>query len=372
MKTREQFRGSIGAADEDFRRVIRQTLCELQREEEQPVKRKISMGLALAMVIMLLTVTAVAASQWGILDFIREQGKEPAEEKLVSTIAQICGESKWISVTVDEALIDGDTAYLAMTILPKTEQTIIMPIVMDLSAPGGMAVMNNPAYDAEMSIRDFAASKGFEKIIGFEPLMDGAMQEKRSAVYESLENGGLRCIMEYGYSDEEDFPERTKWYHWTVLALDYCEDNIRPDHARESQYESVVVEAEIPVSICADSRKSLASDAHDIVGYKGYIEYITITPIEDGSVQFTMLIDMNDADDKKVYFYTPSLMDSEGNELFWCNGSEYNMGSSNKRLLACTIPAEYASNFLEDHITISVYSMSGTKPVYDTYTYTLE
>ena len=56
MKTAEQFRKSIGGADEAFVRGIRQTLCELQCEEEQPVKKKISLSLAIAMTIMLLTV----------------------------------------------------------------------------------------------------------------------------------------------------------------------------------------------------------------------------------------------------------------------------------------------------------------------------
>ena len=51
MKTAEQFKHSIGKADEAFVHGIRQTLAELECKEEKPVKKKISMGLVLAAAI---------------------------------------------------------------------------------------------------------------------------------------------------------------------------------------------------------------------------------------------------------------------------------------------------------------------------------
>lgn len=40
MKTEEDFRNSIGQADEEFARRIRQTLMELNAEEKKPVKKQ--------------------------------------------------------------------------------------------------------------------------------------------------------------------------------------------------------------------------------------------------------------------------------------------------------------------------------------------
>ena len=154
--------------------------------------------------------------------------------------------------------------------------------------------------------------------------------------------------------------------------MEYREDDITPDHIRTSPGNGVTIQVEIPVSISTDSRRSLASDAHDIAGYKGRIEYITMTPLEDGSVQFTMMIDMNDAEEKEMYFYTPSLAGIDQDELFCLNGWQYNMGLSNKRLMAFTIPAEYAGAALAEQVTIRLYSLSGAKPTYDLYTYTME
>lgn len=314
MKSAEAFRKSIGGADEAFVRVIRQTLTDLEQEEAKPVKKKISTGLVLAMAIMLLTVTALAASQWGILDFIKEQGKTPAEEKLVNAIVQKSSESQWINATIDEALVDGNTAYLAMTIQPKTENTLIVPLTNDLSVPGGMAVMSNLEEGKELSIRAYADSKGFEQVIGIYQPVGDSLGKVQNARYETLEDGTLRCILELGfYQGPDNFPEKTRWCHWTIYAVAFGEDDALPTDRSAKESENVFLEAEIPVYICADTRKSRDADAHDIAGYNGYIDYITMTPMEDGSVQFTMMVDMNDSDEKEMYFLTADLVDGEGN-----------------------------------------------------------
>lgn len=372
MKTAEDFRQSIGPADEDFARCIQQTLWKLQREEEQPVKKKISLGLALAMAVMLLTVTAFAASQWGVLDFIKGQGKTPAEEKLVTSIVQTCEESERITVTVDEALIDGQTAYLAMTVQPKTEKTLIVPWTKDLSIAGGMAVMSSQEQVKDMSFREYADSKGFEQVISFFPPFGGSLGDVRNAVYESLENGGLRCILEYAYESKGAFPERTEWCIWTVGTIAFNGENTVPDEERNARWENLFLQAEIPVNICISSRRSAQSDAHDIAGYVGGIEYVTMTPMEDSSVQFTMMVDMNDADETEMYMWTATLLDENGQACCWLNGSQYNMGASNKTLLESTIPADCAGIALADKVTIQVHRVGGTETIYDTYTYTME
>jgi len=84
------------------------------------------------------------------------------------------------------------------------------------------------------------------------------------------------------------------------------------------------------------------------------------------------MINMNDADEKEMYFFTAELMDKDGNGLFWLNGCMYNMGTSNRHLLESTIPARYAEEALAEQVTIRVYGLGPDRPTYDVYTYTME
>ena len=88
MKTAEDFRNSFGKPDEGFRCCIRQTLTELQCEEELPVKKKMSWGLVLAVVIIVLTAGAFAASQFGIIDFARKYGEPVDESRIITQVDQ--------------------------------------------------------------------------------------------------------------------------------------------------------------------------------------------------------------------------------------------------------------------------------------------
>ena len=305
MKTAEDFRKSIGKADEDFLQGIRQTLTVLEWEEEQPVKRKISMGLVLAVMVMLVTVTALAAGSWGILDFIREQGKKPAEYKLVMQVPQEISGSHWVDMTIDEAMVDGGKAYLAMTVKPKTENTIIVPRVMNIAVPGGMAVMNNPAHDMNLSVKEFAESRGFEKILGFRPPMGLSLVGLKNAKYESMEDGSLRCMLEYDFAPEEEtFPEQRLLHIWEVIVVEYREDDISPDHIRVSPSQNLQILAELQVNISPQTRKSREANAHELAGYDSTIDYMTVTPREDGGVQFTMMVDTDGRHLEGIKFFT--------------------------------------------------------------------
>ena len=375
MKTVEDFRKSIGKADEDFLRGIRQTLTVLECEEEQPVKRKISMGLVLAVMVMLVTVTALAAGSWGILDYIREQGKEPAEYKLVMQVPQEYSGSHWVDMTIDEALVDGGKAYLAMTVKPKTEKTIIVPRVMNIAVPGGMAVMNNPAHDMNLSVKGFAESKGFEKILGFRPPMGLSLVELKNAKYESLEDGSLRCMLEYDFAPEEEtFPEQRLLHIWEVIVVEYREDDITPDHIRISPSQDLQILAELQVNISPQTRKSREADAHELTGYNGTIDYMTVTPREDGGVQFTMMADTDNRHSDEIEFFTAALMDAEGTQLYQTmRVGRGGMIASDKEFWYWSVPAEHAEVALAEKVTIQLLRMDKSQWYeMDTFTYTME
>lgn len=374
MKTAKDFRKSIGAADGTFTLFVEQTLRNLQYEEAKPVKKKISFGFVLTAAIMLLTVTALAAGSWGIVSYLEEKGLEPAVYKLAKEIAQEQTPARWVDMTIDEILIDGDKAFLAVTILPKEDNTIVVPRVMKLNEPGGMAVMNNPAYDAEMSVQMYAQSRGYERIIGITPLRGQSLGKINMAVYESLDNGGLRCILEYTYKPEsDDFPGKKTWFVWECITVEYREDDITPDHVRISPSTAEHIQAEIPVNISERTRKSQPADVHEVAEQGCSVEYVSMTPLEDGSVQFTMYTDTNLRNVDQFCIFAAALLDAKGNQLCRIDMDMSNLILSGKELWYGAIPAEYAQEALKDQVTIQLQKREG--PIWlpkDTHTYTMK
>ncbi len=373
MTSAEDFRREMGEPDESFERCVLCTLIKLKQEEVEPVKKKISMGFALAAALVLLAVTALAAGSWGIVSYLREKGVEPAVHKLVTELPQQQGISNLAAVTVDELLIDGGKVYLSMTVRPKKEKTLMIPKVENLAVPGGMAALNNPDYDATMSVRAFAESKGFEYIVGV-TIEEGAFFEKlNNAVYQVLEDGTLRCLLEYSYAGGEAFPEERLWCTMNVLLLKYREDDVKPDHVRISKTEYVHLHLEVPLNISRETRKSRVADAHGIDGFGKTIEYVTMTPVEDGSVQLTMMINRDVWKKNDFHFFAAALLDASGKQLCRLDMGMSNMILSGKELWYGVIPAWHAQTALKDTVTIQLQEREGLLwQERDTYTYTLE
>ena len=373
MTSAEDFRREMGEPDESFERCVLCTLTKLKQEEAKPVKKKISMGFALAAALVLLAVTALAAGSWGIVSYLREKGVEPAVHKLVTELPQQQGISNLAAVTIDELLIDGGKVYLAMTVQPKKEKTLMIPKVENLAVPGGMAALNNLDYDATMSVRAFAESKGFENIVGV-TLEEGAFFEKlNNAVYQVLEDGTLRCLLEYNYAGGEAFPEERIWCTMNVLLLKYREDDVKPDHVRISKTEYVHLQLEVPLNSSRETRKSQAADAHGIDGYEKTIEYVTMTPMEDDTVQFTMLINTDVWKKNDFHFFTAALADASGKQLCRIDMGMSNLILSGKELWYGVVPVGYAQAALADKVTIQLQERVGLQwQARDTYTYTME
>ena len=95
------------------------------QEEEQPVKRKISASLALAVALLLLTMAAgVAATRYGVLDFNGEQ-KNNAE--YIEHILQIDQSftNDYFTMTLNEAVFDSISLSMTMEIAtPPDGQTV--------------------------------------------------------------------------------------------------------------------------------------------------------------------------------------------------------------------------------------------------------
>ena len=390
MKSAEDFRKEFGTAEESFRHCVRQTLTELECKEVKPVKKKISVGLVLAAAIMLLTVGAVAAGQWGILNFMAQQGKTPNEEALITEFPQQMNrESDLLWIRAEEALCDGQSLYVALTVQPRKDSTLVIPYVEDIHAKGSMAVMDNVHYDQNLSVVEYAEANGYEHIVlleMFEESIDVFIEAQYSqrikdvstglefASYEHTPDGMLWMILQYGCEMDEDigYPDSLAQVLMLMLAKEYSAKNqwAHDEFANEQLY----IMSDLPLYVSEDSRRSIPEDAHDIAGYRGAIEYFTFTPYKDGLAAVSFLMDMDKKADDTLWMSGPRyvLLDDAGNKLCEIEmdySRDVFVSGSGNRLYHGTIPIEYMP---EDKVTIRLENIRNYNIIYDEYTYTLK
>ncbi len=383
MKTAEEFRMALGETEESFRRCVRQTLTELEREEEKPVK-KMGMSLVLAAAILLLTMTAFAASQWGILTFMGEQGETPLAENLVTELPpQASRDSELVSFRIQEALCDGNRLYLAITARPKAEKSLVVPYVLNIHEAGSMAVMENPDYDPALSVQDYAVANGYDhvitlylyqQILSSSPACKDMITGLEHASYDHLEDGTLRMILQYSYDIDEDFgyPERMDFVSMDVIARQYSADQQwSPEAAVNDRF---AVQADLLLYVSGETRRSIPTDAHDIVGYRGAIEYVSLTPYDDEQVAISIMMDMEKLDSDQLWMNGPCyvLLDGAGNRLCEVDLSfSYAVfsGAGEPRLSHGFIPAQFMQH---EKLTLRLENWNNSSIVYDEYTYTLK
>ncbi len=385
MKTAEQFKHSIGKADEAFVHGIRQTLAELECKEEKPVKKKISMGLVLAAAIMLLTVTAVAAGQWGIVSFLEERGKVPENGVLLTEMPpQASQADELVRVTIEEALSDGERLYLAVTAKALKDKTLVVPYVNDIAAEGSLSVMNNPDYDKTLSVQEYAEKQGCDYVVTLfmhEQVVHTMSNQSKDeftgleyAYYDHMEDGTLRMILQYGYEVDKDYgyPERLDMVALGFVPWEYSAESRWMLTHDSSQVVNVM--ADLAFFISEETRRSINEDAHDIVGYRGAVEYVTFTPYNDEEVAVSILVDMTKLENDETWMSGPDyvLVDEAGNPLCKVElayGYDVFVGQGEPKLYHGTIPAEFMR---EDKVTIRLQSWRNYNIIYDEYTYTLK
>ena len=396
MKTAEQFRKSVGTADGCFRGMIAQTLSDLEHKEEVPVKKKMSMGLALAMAMMLLAAGALAATRWGILDFAKEHSQQPDANRLVTEMDQGVyrvqntyvrpGESELIEVKLEELLYEDGWLYAAMKVTPKQEKTLVIADEMQetstqtgeifLNALGKIQDINEPgsmklfAEDTALSVKEYANAKGFDHVVR---VALGMMI--KHAEYRLMEDGSLRMIaqMEYNYNQPEDKPESMVQAWIPMQVLQYDENGKLPDVYEGCEY--LDVQAVGPLMVDERTKTSIPEDAHQIEGYRGYIESVSVTPVGEDQVCVVIQLDQQ----KRHYGVTQMsgpvavILDESGNKLHECHlytdidSMDYLAGDRVRHSMVMP-----AVGLEEGRITIRLQSWRNHTIIYDEYTYTLK
>ena len=396
MKTAEDFRRDLGNAEESFACCVRQTLMDLEQKEEKPVKKKIRMGLALVMAIMLLTAGALAAEAWGIVHFLTQQGKPAAQDQLLELQPTAYGEGNMVRITIEEGLYDAGRLYLAVSAEPITENTLVVPKPyiageLHLDQMSMRDALHSDAYAQDLSVMAYAQEKGFAHVIVMDmrmPFVSSYSNQSKDKFngleyieYDLMEDGTLRCIMEIDYTPDPAFcyPERTD--HVDISAMVYKYSLEDPSQFTLGMYDIAGVNFQLYAGDNARTdrkiRTSIAADAHDIHGYRGAIEYISFTPYDD-FVAVTFMLDMTRLESDHSWMSGPALvlMDQQGSklcqvELSWAYDVYFDKRclTTTRYLYHGTIPAEFMPG---DTVTLRLQNPHNSKVIYDEYTYTLE
>lgn len=171
----EQHVAEARLSDEALRN-IRKAVCK----EEKPVKRKMKMGLVLALTLLMLSATALAASG-GFLELIGRlkgtaAGPLPEGEDLFEQAYTVC-EDEYVTYTLSGAAYDGHAAGVVIEIVPKEADTLILrrscvfgqcyrhgnkPCVPPLNA------QHDEKYTPQENfslIRRYAAENGYKRVV---------------------------------------------------------------------------------------------------------------------------------------------------------------------------------------------------------------
>lgn len=190
-----------------------------------------------------------------------------------------------------------------------------------------------------------------------------------------LEGGSLRFILQkqIAYQMEDGFPERVDQV--SVHAMG-CKSDVKDEgdwlygcgHVATATYERFRNGL---------SRRSAEGDAHDIVGYRGYIEYVGVTPYADYAAVTIRMNTTRRADDQS-WMSGPNwaVLDEEGNRLCYVDMKigqaiyQDDRSLEYSTLYFGTIPSDCVPE--GERFTLQAENWNNYNIVYDRYTYTMK
>lgn len=372
-----------------------------------PVLRKGSMALVMLSLLLMITVGAMAVDGWGILSFLREQGKNPSADQLLNLYGtpyippQERREDELVDPIITEALYENGTLYLAITLVPLKENTLVVPTpgVVSRKIDWGSTkfsnidprtftlreAMQNDAYE-NITVLDYAKAHGFDQVVLLEAYHVGMYSNQghwlkdsyagiQYVEYNLLADGTLQLILEVSYQPDLTFADvryETAGFFVQVWAFDTADEGEFLYGNGASSHASFVI---------PDDRvrlRSIPEDAHDIVGYIGEMEYISIAPYDDEYMTITIQLNLRDDATEDTWMTGPAwiLMDEDGNRLCKVDATKF-VGLSTTdpdtgdrlSITHGVFPAEHMPQ--GGKIILRAENRNNKYIVYDEYTYTL-
>ena len=108
----------------------------LEKERRHPMKKGIGIVLFALITLMLCTI-AMAASRWGIFDFVSQYNRESIPEDMLEYVQTqvMAAENDLITATIEELYYDGRTARMTLQITPKSADTLLLGDYVNLNTP---------------------------------------------------------------------------------------------------------------------------------------------------------------------------------------------------------------------------------------------
>ena len=121
---------------EDVAIQMKQALARLpQQKEETPMRKRLSLGLVLAVVLALLAAGALAAAvEWGVMDFLFGSPKPQAEALVRDLHADV--DDGQVSLHITSALCDGKTLALDWTVANARPEAPVYLLIDEFTANG--------------------------------------------------------------------------------------------------------------------------------------------------------------------------------------------------------------------------------------------
>lgn len=134
--------------------MLRQVLARAESEEDKPVKRKISFGtvVIVLMVVILMSVGIAAVTQWNVLDFLKEWGKEAP---VTPTPVGQQSETEHALLRVDSAFYDGGVLAFDLMLENKDPEVPLYCWVESFTVNGKAYEPGIINFDAGFYICDF-------------------------------------------------------------------------------------------------------------------------------------------------------------------------------------------------------------------------
>ena len=166
MKKRD-FRTAFGKPDADFVSCVQNTLHRL-REEERPMKRKLSLSAAIAVAACLIVATAAlaAASHWGAVRLPESGGRQrraagSGGDRRHRPAAGGAARGKLASFRLREAVYDGEYVYMVVDATPADGLLLLGPGLLPLDAMRNLTKEDSDA----MTIGEYAGENDLQMAI---------------------------------------------------------------------------------------------------------------------------------------------------------------------------------------------------------------
>lgn len=196
--------------------------------KEQTVMQKsklIPVFLSLLLLILLTGAALASGVLWGVEDFAARSGVPLPEAPVQQPVSQSGGAGQALTVTVTDAVWDGETVCITLHCQPNADDLLLMDACLQLDMPASNL---DRALPRTLTIADWASTAGFTDVLGVavEPMLNGRYPGYRVS-WHLEENGG--CTLFYEFDGVAEGPLALTFqcvtWGWDEARGGFCSDD---------------------------------------------------------------------------------------------------------------------------------------------------